>query len=186
MAGGTPAARCSICPSGVKEEPTSRSKVRTGESRNTYAPLPAREAKMPAWGQVGGGGVVVKGPSVMGGTRRRSARENHVQTQKEINGREKVDAGNRNRNRPRRKSNRRRANHKVSAGKRNAGKLARSVWKGGKAARPYLSLLLESELTPQASQGQFGAVTHNAVHNVFLTLPAYASSRVLEAPQSGR
>src|SRR2546430_13844700 len=32
----------------------------------------------------------------------------------------------------------------------------------------------------------FGAVAHNAAHNVFLTLPAYASSRELEAPQRGR
>ncbi len=29
-------------------------------------------------------------------------------------------------------------------------------------------------------------MAHNAAHNAFLTLPAYASSRELEAPQPGR
>ena len=143
MAADIPALCCSTIPSGVKEEPTSCYKVQTGESRNTYAPFPAREAKMPAWGQVDGGGVVVKCLPVMGGTRRRSARESRMNTQRETHGREKVDAGNRNRNRPHRKVNQPRADNEASTGKRNAGKLARSVWKGGKAERPYLSLLLE-------------------------------------------
>ena len=66
-----------------------------------------------------------------------------MNTQRETHGREKVDAGNRNRNRPHRKVNQPRADNEASTGKRNAGKLARSVWKGGKAERPYLSLLLE-------------------------------------------
>jgi hypothetical protein len=72
MAGDIPAICCSSSPSGVKEEPTSGCKVQTRESRNTSAPSPAREAKMPAWGPVDGGGVVLRlcatGPSP-GGSR---------------------------------------------------------------------------------------------------------------------
>jgi len=141
---GIPVIRCFFSPSGVKAEPTSYSKMRTRESRNTYAPFPAREAKMPAWGQVDGGGVVVKCSSVMGETGRRSARESLVKTERETNGRDMVDAGlPSNRNRPHRKANHLRTANERSTGKRSEGKLSRSVWKGGKTERSYLSLLLE-------------------------------------------
>jgi hypothetical protein len=45
------------------------------ELGNSTTVLPLTEdGKMPAYGLEGGGGVVAKGPAVMGGTRRRSAR----------------------------------------------------------------------------------------------------------------
>ena len=46
----------------------------------------------------------------------------------------------------------------------------------------FLALGFGRFMGPRPRPAAFGAVAHNAAHNVFLTLPAYASTRELEAP----
>jgi hypothetical protein len=120
---------------------------------------------MPADGRADGGNVVVKGSSVMDETRRRFARERHV-TRGRMDQLRKADDGRSNgilfpgiagvvmqqvvlcsnwcasTGKPESTiSNARTRSVMSSTGKRSAGKLACCVWRGGKAARPYLSLL---------------------------------------------
>jgi hypothetical protein len=97
-------------------------------------------ANMPAHGREDGGGVVVKCLAVMGRTRRRSARVSRRTCMptdmagKADDGRHPYDllvrlaVGN---------DQSARAEYYGPTGKRSAGKLACSVWSGGKAARPY-------------------------------------------------
>src|SRR6516165_7268617 len=98
------------------------------------------DANMPADGTEGGGGVGAKGPAVMAGTGRRTAR-----------GRLSKKAANRWREESRGRSfgtgaplrrQRRICPSGVHrpTGKRSAMKVARSVWKGGKTVKSYLSL----------------------------------------------
>ena len=114
------------------------------ESGNSATTVPARGAKMPAGGTEGSGSRVVKCRTVMGRTGPRlpgeAARTDRGRTRRRKQMTVGVlyvllvrfAVGN---------DQSARSKYCGPTGKRSAGKLACSVWSGGKVARPYLSLL---------------------------------------------
>jgi len=136
-----------------------------GKSGNSHTASPERDARMPACGREGGGGVVAEHLAVMARTWRRSARERHL-TRGTMDGLRKADDGlssgilfsstvgvatqqvvlcldwcastGQPESTP---SNARTRPVTSSTGKRSAVKVACCVWTGGKDVSPYLSVL---------------------------------------------